>query len=126
MVADNPLKILEHARQGVLMPDEVATVKATNPKVYEEMTQAVIKELTTKPPDSLAKRQQLATLLGQPVDYITSPAFRSSMQMIGSTPPPAPSGPPNSRAHKASQKGLDKLRIAEASSLPQHGNKETA
>ena len=82
--ATKPLTVLEDMRDGALRPEAVAAVEATSPKLLEQMRAEVAAELDRhqargRAPDAQA-RQQLAILLGHPVDARQDPGFIADVQ----------------------------------------------
>ncbi len=99
---DNPTMVLAEAKNGTLTRDHVEAVKAVYPKLYDQMRQQVMQQLTTsKSPLPYGARIQLGILLDIPTDRTLAPDFQQAIQATYSsaeqagaeTPPPQLSRP---------------------------------
>ncbi len=121
-LAQNPLLILQHAKDGSLLPTDIATLQTIYPKLHQSIVDKVgqqIIESTSKGSKIPYKmRSSLSMLLGQPLDSTMS---QSSMQAImkSSLPPQKPGGKPapatalkaQDKANKMTETPLQKREI---------------
>lgn len=85
---DNPLSILKDLRGGMLTREGVEAVQTVYPKIYSEMAQAMVEELSgLKETLPYQKRLQLATFFGNPTDASGAPDFIAYMQGLHATNP---------------------------------------
>lgn len=82
-IAQQPLMILQHAKNGTLLPQDVQTIQAVNPSVHqmivENMTHELIDQKAKENHITYHQKMSLATLLGSPVDSSMTP---QSMQAV--------------------------------------------
>lgn len=91
-VAEQPLMLLQHAKDGTILPQDVATVKSLYPAYYDHMCERVMSAMT----DHLhgggsvpyRTRQGLSILLGQPLDSTMTPQSLQATQATFSQTPP--------------------------------------
>lgn len=85
-VAEQPLSVLQHVKQGTLLPQDLGTLKAIYPEYYDRMSQQVMTamndHLHNKGSIPYRVKQGLSLFLGQPMDSTMTP---SSIQAIQST-----------------------------------------
>jgi hypothetical protein len=80
---DHPLSVLKDLRSGVLTREGVEAVQTVYPKLYEEMTSAMVDELSNlKDGLPYQKRLQLSTFFGNPTDASGAPSFVAYMQAL--------------------------------------------
>jgi hypothetical protein len=78
---DHPLSVMHDLKNGALSLEGVEAIKTVYPKLYSQMTSALMEELTNLKHDlPFQKRLQLATFFDQPVDQASTPEFIAKMQ----------------------------------------------
>jgi hypothetical protein len=98
-LAENPALVLQHVKDGTLMPSDVRTVQFLYPQLYKSMqdkaAQALIDARTQKKEIPYQQQISLGMLLGQPLNGSTTPAGMQAIikanGMDGGEPQPAPS-----------------------------------
>lgn len=96
-IAENPLIVLEHAKKGTLLPQDIATLQTLYPKLHDSIVAGIGQEMidvSSKNETIPYKiRSSLSMLLGQPLD---STMTSQSMQAImASAVPKSGSQQPN-------------------------------
>lgn len=84
-IAQNPLTIIKHIKNGTLLPTDIETLRTVYPSYYNKISQ----QLTTEMTDHLSKgetipyatRQTLSMFLGQPLDSTMTPTSIHAAQM---------------------------------------------
>jgi hypothetical protein len=80
---ENPMSIVDSLRRGTLTREQVETARAVYPKLADDISATITKQLAQLKGELPAKqRQQLAVWFGAPVDATTSPAFGASVQAM--------------------------------------------
>lgn len=78
---DNPLMVLQEAKQGKLSRDHVDAVKTVYPALYEEMKGKIFEQLvTSKKKLSYAQQVQMSILLDQPTNRTLDNQFIQAIQ----------------------------------------------
>jgi hypothetical protein len=93
---DDPLSVLESARNGDLTPESVEAVKTVYPRLYDRMREEVMTHLmTAEKPLTYEAKVTLGTLLDLPTDGTMTPDFRAAMSANYASQPTedAPMGP---------------------------------
>ena len=82
-IAQNPLMVLKHAKEGTLLPRDITTLQTLYPTLHRSMVdkvgEALINAKTKKVEIPYRQKQGLSMLLGQPLDSTMTPG---SMQAI--------------------------------------------
>lgn len=82
-IAQQPLLILQHVKDGTLMPQDITTLKMIFPGLYDSMvseaTEALVNAKQKEMEIPYKQKQSLSMLLGQPLDYTMTP---NAMQAI--------------------------------------------
>jgi len=83
-IAEQPLMVLQHAKDGTILPSDVAVLKNVYPEYYEKMSAQVMTAMMEHVHDggtvSYQTRQGLSMLLGQPLDATMRPDSIQSIQ----------------------------------------------
>lgn len=80
-VAASPLSIIPRIRQGVVKPEEIATVKELYPSIYEQIVKAVFDKMAVeKERLPVVAKRRLSVLTGVPLDRTMQPSFIAKMQ----------------------------------------------
>lgn len=91
-IVENPHNAFEQVKDGTIGPETIETLSVVYPKVYQEMKQAVLKEVTnkvaSKTPIPYRLKQSISYFLGTPIDAGLTPqatmanqqSFMRSMQ----------------------------------------------
>ncbi len=111
-IANKPLTVLQHIKQGTLTPNDIQALQAIYPNLYNTLQQkvmaAVVDAKESKTIIPYATRMQLSLFLGQPLDSTMTP-----QGIIGAQPKPqaasAPQGAQGRAPSAASTKGLSKM-----------------
>lgn len=100
---ESPLKILPDIKQGRVTPSQAQALRDRRPEIVNQIKTEIATQMAgSKRLPSYQVRAQLSTLVGSPVDFETSPAFKASIQQIyappqeqgGVAPAPKPSRRP--------------------------------
>lgn len=104
-IAQQPAAILQHLKDGTLIPQDITTLKTCNPGAYNLFQQKILQKLTDpslKVPYS--SRMSMALFLGQPLD-----STMQAMSIVAAQPSPAPQQQaPAQNGSKGSTKALQK------------------
>lgn len=111
---DDPLSILDGMRSGDLTPDAVEALRAVHPRLYEEVRNAVVRELAASGASvSYDRRVALGVLFSAPTDPSLTPsalAINQSLYAAQTAPPPARPGlRPAPNVAAGSFSGMDAL-----------------
>lgn len=99
--AENPSVVLKLAKLNSLSKDHMMALKDNYPQLMEqiqkEITQLLTQRAGTKAGEKampVSRRAQLSSIIGQPLDYTTSPSYVSEIQkgFAPAQPAPKPSG----------------------------------
>lgn len=87
-VAQNPMLVLQHAKEGTLLPQDIITVKTLYPALYESIAskanEKMIEAKTKGIEIPYRQRQGLSALLGIPLDFTqTSQAMNAIIKSAG-------------------------------------------
>ncbi len=108
VVADPVPALVSAMRSGTLNKNQVDTLKAVYPKLYEDLqtrtTEQILKADKEGRPISYARRLHLATLLGIPADGSMTPASIQALQASKQGGQEAPKPPPPSGGQHGSTK----------------------
>lgn len=107
-VAQQPLVVLDHIKEGTLTPNDVNTLKAVHPDLYSRMSEKIYNEImdVTSKEETIpySMKLSLSTFLGQPLD------LTMTQQGIAMNQLPGPQQPqPKLSQGPHSYKGLAKL-----------------
>lgn len=115
-VVENPVSVLEQVRDGTVTPESMEALTTVYPKLYSEMSEAVMSALT----DAQAKKKEipysvklsLSTFLGQPLDHsMTQASIAASQSAMAQMGAPSSGAGPQGSPH-LNQGGLAKLNPA--------------
>ncbi len=82
-----PLTILSDIKQGRATASQSQALRDRRPQIVEQIKTEIMTEMAgSQRIPSFKVRQQLSTLIGKPVDFETSPAFKQSIQQIYAPP----------------------------------------
>lgn len=113
-IAQNPMLILEHAKEGTLRSQDLKTLHSIYPALAQSMTnkagEAIIDAKQNNKAIPYRQKQGLSTLLGQPLDSIQTPIM---MQAIIRANGAQSSQPSQGEPKKASGKELDQISKTE-------------
>lgn len=91
-IAQQPLVVLEHIKNGTILPDDVVALKSMYPKMYDnlvsKLTNAMTEHVSGESEVSYQTRIGLSLFMGQPLDATMTPSAIQAAQPI---PPQAPS-----------------------------------
>lgn len=123
-IAEQPLMVLSHLKNGSLQPKDVQDLQAMYPSVYSSLTkkinEALITHLSKDGSISFKHRAGLSTLLGQPMDSSFSQQARLAAQMTFMPSNPPPDASKTGKAASSPKKSTSKLgKSAELASTPQ-------
>ena len=108
-IAEQPLLVMQHIKDGTLLPKDVSTLKALYPdyygKIAQEMTSAMMEHLSKGETVPYKVRQSMSMFLGEPLDSTFTP---SSIQAAQMTFVSKQQQPPNSPVTK-NKKNTSKL-----------------
>lgn len=96
-IAQQPLLVLQHLKNGSLLPQDIATLNAVYPDLHKSMinkvSQQLIKVKAAGKNVPYQKRMSLSMFLGQPLDStITQPLMQASMAANAPKGPVEPQG----------------------------------
>lgn len=115
--AQNPAMLLQHAKNGTLIPTDIVTVQTVYPKLYQSLTNKIgeqIIDITSKGHKVPYKmRSSLSMLLGRPLDSTMS---SDSMQAIIKSASPK-SNSPQSKQGKTGETAVSQKAINKADSM---------
>jgi hypothetical protein len=126
-IANQPLTILEHVKNGTVLPSDMATFLAIYPKLHpkmaQELTSAMINHMSKGNAVPYATRMGMSMFTGQPMDSTMSP---QSIQATQATFMKAnqPQQPQQAQKAKHSTKPLSK--VSQAYSTPSQARQERA
>lgn len=110
-VAEQPLTVFQHMKNGTLLPQDVKTLQTLYPALYGKMSHELIAEMTSHLSDghavSYKTRQSMSLFLGQPMDSTMTPANMQSIQSIYSQGKAGPA--PQQGQSKGSPSKLGKM-----------------
>lgn len=98
-IAENPLSITQYMKDGSMQAQDVHTLQATNPAVYNQMKSEIYQEVAnasinhTVVPYRL--KQAASIFLGMPLDSTMTPANIQAAQPIPQSSPPQSNTKPN-------------------------------
>lgn len=85
--AMDPAKALQRLARGTGSPEDIETLKALYPRLYQDYTKRVVRKVQeSNKPLTVAAKNRLAFTLGVPVDRSQTPAYLSFYQSV----PPLP------------------------------------
>lgn len=96
-VAQQPLVVLQHIKDGTLLPQDVATIKAVYPEYYQKMSQELLSKLASHTAQDgsvpFRVRQSLSLFLGTPLDSTMTPQAIQAAQAVFMVQQPEPQAP---------------------------------
>jgi hypothetical protein len=106
-IAQQPLAILKHIKDGDLIPSDVATLKTIYPDYYQRIVEAAqqhaIDQIHEGKSVPYHTRQSLSLLMGYPMDSTMQPnAIMAAQRALTPQPPAQPQGKPKKPSEKAS------------------------
>lgn len=114
-VAQQPLVVMKHIKNGTLLPQDVEALKTLYPKYYEKVSRQLVDEMTNHLADKKTVpykvRQSMSLFLGMPLDSNFTPENIMAAQAVfmkqkmGSPPP----GSPAAGKPKGSTKGMSDI-----------------
>lgn len=91
-IAENPLIITQHIKNGTLQPSDITDLKqiypAMYPKIATKITSAMVQTHHGEEPIPYHTRMSLSLFLGQPLDSSMTPSSIMAAQPIPKAPPP--------------------------------------
>lgn len=117
-VAQQPLIVLQHIKNGTILPQDVATVKTLYPALYKTISQKLLSEMNTavnkEQPIPYNTRVGLSMFLMQPLDSTMTPlsiqTIQSTFALPGNRPGDQSAQPPTAgQGPKHSMNALNKL-----------------
>ena len=126
-IAQQPLTVLQHIKDGTLLPQDVNTLKTLYPNYYNKMSQEVMSAMTNHLSEGKTipyrLRQSASLLLGQPLDSTMQPASIQSIQTAFA----ANKAQAQAQAQQRVKKGTSKLsKIASNMQTPDQAAAERA
>lgn len=109
---DDPLKVLEHVKNGTLLPHHMEALQAVHPDLLREMQKQVMENATPKALKGLSypTKISVAQFLGKPLDSSMLPGVIASDQAtFGMT---SQSKQVSRQQGKTTQQGLDKIDLS--------------
>lgn len=108
-IAEQPMMVLKHVKEGTIIPDDIKTLNALYPKLYGQMSKHIMTAMTEHLADGGSipyhLRQSLSMFLAMPLDSTMLPSSIMSVQMMyagkqaqGQQQNPEQKGPPKSTA----------------------------
>lgn len=108
-IAESPLMVLDHVKEGTLLPQDLVTLQNVAPGLYERLRQKVtgemVNHLSDDEPVPYKTKLGLALFLGQPLDSTMTPEGILAAQPKQQQAPQAPQAGPT----RTTQGGLQKL-----------------
>lgn len=94
-IAEQPLNILKHVKEGNLLPQDLTTIQTIYPSLFKSMVskanEQLISDKTKGIKISYKQRLSLSMLLGQPMDSsLTQPSMQAVMAANAPKSPPVP------------------------------------
>lgn len=106
-IANNPLLVLEHAKNGTIQPSDIQDIHSMYPALYQQMCQqvtaAIIRREGNEETIPYKTRLGVSLLLGQALDSSMTPASIIAAQPIP-TPPPQQQSPGGNKGGKSTSK----------------------
>lgn len=107
-IAEQPLIVVQHIKDGTLLPQDVISLKTMYPGAYQKISQSLMTGMVEhlSKGDSIPYKQRmgLSLFLGQPLDATMSPQSIIATQTSGQSMPPQkqmPQKPPTQSSAKA-------------------------
>lgn len=98
-IAQQPLTVLHHVKEGTILPTDIADLNGMYPGMYQQMTQQVTDAMINRKSDEMPipykTRMGVSLFLGQPIDSTMHPQSIMSAQ-----PVPKPQGPQQGQGMK--------------------------
>jgi hypothetical protein len=112
-IAQQPLLAMQHIKDGTLLPQDIATIKAIYPSYYDKMSQEIHNALA----DHLSKegavpyktRQSMSLFLGQPMDSTMLPGSIEAIQSVYAQKAAMNQAPPQGGKTKKGTNHLTKM-----------------
>lgn len=110
-IANQPLTVLQHIKDGTLMSNDLKTFMAVSPALHQPLSSALVKQMIEHKakgePIPYRTRAGLSLFMGQPMDSTMSPMALQSVQ--NGFHPPQPVNQAQKGSKKPPQSGLNKL-----------------
>jgi hypothetical protein len=117
-IVDDPLKALEHVKNGTLNTKHIEALQAVYPNLYQHMQEQVMQHATPKALQKLKYpvRIAVAKFLGHPMDASLQPGVVAANQANFNMPAAMQaSGGPGRKSGGSTLGGLNKLHLAQRS-----------
>lgn len=122
-IAASPAIVLQHVKNGTLLPSDIADLNAMYPGLYQNMTQTLTSELMGAQSKGIIvpykTRIGLSLFLGQPIDTTMSP-----MSILAAQPQPTPMPAAQGGAKGKTRKGTSTLGKSNKSYMTASQNAE--
>lgn len=86
-IAEQPLVVLEHIKNGELQPQDVIAIKSMYPSLYDKLSQGLVGEVinarSVEEPIPYRTRISMAMFMGQPLDGTMQPQAIQAAQSVG-------------------------------------------
>lgn len=117
-IAEQPLVVLKHVKQGTLQPKDVETLKTLYPSLYADMSSKIVSEITDRTdksePIPYKTKMSMSLFLNTPLDSTMLPEAIIAAQP---TPMQQPQIPQTKKPTAASAKAMNK--VSQAAMTPQ-------
>lgn len=112
-IAQQPLAILDHIKNGTLLPQDIQTLKTIYPSYYSKMSQEVMNAMT----DHLSKggsmssqlKQSVSQFVGQPLDSTLTQSSMASILMANAPKSPMTQMGKPKKTSQSTTRATDKL-----------------
>lgn len=114
-LVEQPLHIVEHIKNGTLLPKDIQTISAVYPKMYNRLKASVMEHIIdtkeAKKEIPYSQRLSLSMFLGQPMDPVMSqPAMLAAITANAPKPPPQPPQGKSKGSSKTAATQQDKVQ----------------
>lgn len=111
-VAEQPMLVLDHVKRGTLLPQDVQTIQAIYPKLYNQLVMKTMQSMSDAIDAGHSipyyQKQSLSLLMGQPLDSTLTPQSMMSVIMSQGSAQ-APQAQQQSKPHKQSQASISQM-----------------
>ena len=118
-IAQQPLMVLEHVKNGTLLPQDVQTLNTIYPNLHSQMISQISNELIKNKADNIqipyAQRVALSQLMGAPLDSTMSPPIVQAIMKSSMTQQAQQQNQPGKAPKKAS--GVELKQINQVNTL---------
>lgn len=93
-IAEQPLQILEHVKNGTLIPQDLTTLTTLYPKLYQKLVSSIGQSfIDGKKEIPYQLKMSLSSFMGQPLDAtLTQPGMQAALMANTPKAPPQPPG----------------------------------